>query len=83
VVFDFQDTPKKTVEIKTVQDCETALATFADEVKATGKPWLVSITFENRSGRQSLRLPTRRPAYDTQHLRLKHHQIEWSGHPGH
>lgn len=45
-------TPQKTVEIRTVADCEAALLAFAEELKATNKPWMVSILFDKHSGRK-------------------------------
>jgi len=47
-----QATPEKTVEIKTVADCIAALQAFAEELKPTGKPWMVSANFDKRSGRK-------------------------------
>jgi hypothetical protein len=44
--------PSKRVEIKTVADCKAALAAYAEEVKATGKPWKCSVLFDDRSGRK-------------------------------
>lgn len=47
-----EQTPSKTVEIKTVADAQKALADFAEEMKATGKPWHISALFDRRSGRK-------------------------------
>ena len=47
-----QNTPSKTVAIETVADCKAALAVFAKELEASGKPWHVSVLFDKRSGRK-------------------------------
>ena len=44
--------PSKKVEIKTVADCKAALAAYAKEVEATGKPFKCSVLFDQRSGRK-------------------------------
>jgi hypothetical protein len=43
--------PRKTVEIGNLVDAKRELAIFADEAKATGKPWIILATFDKRSGR--------------------------------
>jgi hypothetical protein len=47
-----EQTPYKEVEIKTLADIETALMDFAEEMRATGKPWRVTAYFVPRSGRK-------------------------------
>ena len=47
-----EDHPRRTVEIKTVTDCERELAAFATEMTATGKPWRVSVFFPRQAARK-------------------------------
>jgi len=44
--------PSKRFDIETVADCKAALANFAEELKASGKPWHLSVMFDKRSGRK-------------------------------
>ncbi len=44
--------PSKRFDIDTVADCKAALAAFAKELEASGKPWHVSVMFDKRSGRK-------------------------------
>ena len=51
--FDFgEKTPSKQVPINTVDDCKAALKAFAAELEPTGKPWHLSVSFDERSGRK-------------------------------
>ena len=47
-----EKTPSKAVEIKTVADCKRELGLYAEEMKATGKAWRLSVYFHKRSGRK-------------------------------
>jgi hypothetical protein len=47
-----EDHPRRTVEIKSVADCERELAAFAAEMTATGKPWRVSVYFPKQAARK-------------------------------
>ena len=44
--------PRRTVEIKSVTDCERELEAFAKEMTATGKPWRVSVFFPRQAARK-------------------------------
>jgi hypothetical protein len=44
--------PARTFEIKTVADCESALAGCADEAAETGKPYMLKVNFVRKSGRK-------------------------------
>jgi hypothetical protein len=52
VAIDGEATPQKTVEIRTVDDCVAAVTAFAEELKPMGKPWMVSVHFDKKSGRK-------------------------------
>ena len=53
VSFDLvEKTPSKRFDIDTVADCKAALASFAEELKPSGKPWHLSVSFDKRSGRK-------------------------------
>ena len=47
-----EKTPSKAAEIKTVADCERELGLYAEEMRATGKAWHLSVHFHKRSGRK-------------------------------
>ena len=51
--FDFgEKTQSKQVPVETVADCKAALKAFAAELEPTGKPWHLSVSFDERSGRK-------------------------------
>jgi hypothetical protein len=47
-----EKTPSKVFSINDVTDCKRALAGFAAELKPTGKPWHLSVSFNKKSGRK-------------------------------
>jgi hypothetical protein len=47
-----EKTPSRRFGIETVADCKAALASFAEELKPSGKPWHLSVMFDKRSGRK-------------------------------
>jgi hypothetical protein len=47
-----EKTPSKACPINDVTDCKRALADFAAELKPTGKPWHLSVSFNKKSGRK-------------------------------
>lgn len=44
--------PSKICSINDVTDCKRALTDFAAELKPTGKPWHLSVSFNKKSGRK-------------------------------